>query len=58
MKKAGNGFVKNLHYFCLAGVIALGLMTIIATGAGDGGDKSTTEGSKWDSMVWDRDEWG
>jgi len=37
MKKAGNGFVKNLHYLCLAGVIALGLMTIVATGGGGGG---------------------
>ena len=37
MKKAGNGFVKNLHYLWLAGVVALGLMTIIATGGGGGG---------------------
>ena len=37
MKRVRNGFVKNLHYLCLAGVIAVGLMTIIATGGGGGG---------------------
>jgi hypothetical protein len=37
MKKARNGFAKNLHYLCLTGVIALGFMTIIATGGGGGG---------------------
>jgi hypothetical protein len=37
MKRVRNGFVKNLHYLCLAGVIALGLTTIIATGGGGGG---------------------
>ena len=36
MKKVRNGFVKNLHYLWLAGVIALGLMTIVATGGGGG----------------------
>jgi len=36
MKKVRNGFVKNLHYLCLVGVIALGLMTIVATGGGGG----------------------
>ena len=37
MKKARNGFIKNLRYICLTGVIALGLMTIVATGGGGGG---------------------
>lgn len=37
MKKSRDGFIKNLHYFCLTGVIALGLMTIVATGGGGGG---------------------
>ena len=40
MKKLRNGFVKNLQYFCLIGVIALGLMTIVATGGGGGGGGS------------------
>ena len=30
-----NGLIKNLRYLCLASVITLGLMTIIATGGGD-----------------------
>ena len=38
MKKARNGFVKNLHYLCLVGVIALGLITIVGSNGGDGGD--------------------
>jgi len=37
MKKARNGFTKTLPYLCLAGVIALGLMTIVGTGGGGGG---------------------
>jgi hypothetical protein len=37
MKKVTNGFVKSLHYLCLAGVIAIGLMTIVATGGGEDG---------------------
>jgi hypothetical protein len=37
MKKSRNGLVKNLHYLCLVGVIALGLMTIVGTGGGGGG---------------------
>jgi hypothetical protein len=37
MKKTRNGFVKNLHYLSLVGIIALGLMTIVATGGGGGG---------------------
>jgi len=37
MKRVKNGFIRNLHYLCLVGVIALGLMTIVATGGGGGG---------------------
>jgi hypothetical protein len=37
MRRIGNEFVKNLHYLCLTGVIALGLLTIVATGGGGGG---------------------
>jgi hypothetical protein len=37
MKKARNGFIKNLRYMCLIGVIALGLMTIVGSNGGDGG---------------------
>jgi hypothetical protein len=44
VKKARHSVVKNLHYLCFVGIIALGLMTIIATGGGggdgDGGDSS------------------
>lgn len=35
MKKARNGFVKNLRYLCLIGVVALGLMTVVGTGGND-----------------------
>jgi hypothetical protein len=38
MKRSRNGFIKNLRYLCLVGVIALGLMTIVGTGGGGGGD--------------------
>ena len=37
MKKSRNGFIKNLRYLCLIGVIVLGLMTIVATGGSGGG---------------------
>jgi len=36
MKKVIIGLAKNLNYLCLVGVIALGLMTIVATGGGGG----------------------
>jgi len=42
MRNVRNGFVKNLSYLCLVGVIALGLMTIVATGGG-GGDVGDAE---------------
>ena len=35
MKRLRNEFFKHLHYLCLAGVIALGLMTIVATTGND-----------------------
>ncbi len=37
MKRLRNEFFKHLHYLCLAGVIALGLMTIVATTDNNGG---------------------
>lgn len=37
MNKARNGFIKNLRYLCLTGVVALGFITIVATGGGGGG---------------------
>ena len=40
MTKAKNGFIKNLPYLCLVGVIALGLMTIVGTGGGGGGGEA------------------
>lgn len=42
MKKAQNGFIKNLHHLCLVGVIALGLITVVGTGGGDGDGGSGT----------------
>jgi len=47
MQKARNGFIKNLRYLCLIGIIALGLMTIIGTngGGGDNGDGDNGNGS-------------
>ena len=37
MRKVRNGFIKNLHYLCLIGIIALGLMTIVGSNGGGGG---------------------
>jgi type IV pilus assembly protein PilY1 len=45
MKKARNAFLKNLYYLCLVGVIALGLMTFVATGCGGGGGGSSEGGA-------------
>ena len=43
MKKVRDRFIKNLHYFFLIGVVALGLMTIVGSGGGgDGGGGGTT----------------
>jgi hypothetical protein len=41
MKRVKNGFVKNLHYLCLAGVIVLGFITIVGTGGGGGSGNSS-----------------
>ncbi len=51
MKKVRNGLIKNLHYFCLIGVIALGLMTIVGTGGGGGGGGSSSESEPSESSV-------
>ena len=42
MKKSGTKSIKDLRYLCLVGVIALGLMTIVGTGGGDGGGGDET----------------
>ena len=42
MMKVRNGFIRNLHYLCLIGVVALGLMTIVGTGGGGGGGTSVS----------------
>jgi len=42
MKKARNGFIRTLRYFCLLGVIVLGLITIVGTGGGGGGKSTGT----------------
>jgi hypothetical protein len=44
MLRARNGFIKNLPYICLMGVIALGIMTIVGTGGGDGDDGNGSGG--------------
>jgi len=38
MKKKKNGLLRAFWYICMAGVFALGLMTIISTGGGGGDD--------------------
>jgi outer membrane protein assembly factor BamB len=43
MKKAGNNLIKNFSYLFLISVIALGLMSIVATGGGGGGDGSPNQ---------------
>ena len=42
MKKTGKGFISNLRYLCLVGVIAVGLMTIVGSNGGGGGGGTTT----------------
>ncbi|MFH1963829.1 MAG: VWA domain-containing protein [bacterium] len=44
MKKIRKRLVKNLNYLCLAGVIALGFMTIVGTGGGGGGGGNGSAG--------------
>jgi len=55
MKKSRNGFVKNLHYICLIGVIALGLMTIVGTGGGGGGGGTSVSTDTGDTDQTDTD---
>ena len=56
MKKSRNGFVKNLHYICLIGVIALGLMTIVGTTGCGGGGGGGGEGEGGGSDIGGTDE--
>jgi len=42
MKKPRKSFIKDLTFLCLVGVIALGLLTIVGTGGGDGGEGQTS----------------
>ena len=57
-----------LRYLVLGPIIALGLLSIIATGGDSDDDKlgigttrtptpTPTGSSNWDEMVWDRDNW-
>jgi len=62
MKKARDRFIKNLRYFCLIGVIALGLMTIIGTGGGGGGAPPPDLGTapkinNVELLKWDGNDW-
>jgi hypothetical protein len=45
MKNGKGGLIKNLRYFCLVSVIALGLMTIVGSngGGGDGGHSGSKQ---------------
>ena len=53
MKKPRTILIKNLHYLCLVGVIALGLITIVGSngGGGDGGTSTTTTGTTTDNTT-------
>lgn len=42
MKKAKSGFVKNVRYLCLIGVITLGLIAIVGSNGGDEDNGETT----------------
>jgi len=44
MKKGKNVIIKNLRYFCPVGVIALGLIMVIATCGGDGDGEEGVDG--------------
>ena len=55
-----------LRYLVLGPIIAVGLLSIIATGGDSDDDKlgigtrptpAPTGSSNWDEMVWDRDNW-
>ena len=46
MKKLKNGFVKNLHYICVIGVIAIGLLTIVGTGGGGDGNPAKEDSGR------------
>ena len=57
MKKAGSMFIKNLRYFCLVGVIVLGLMTIVGTGGGGGSDGTDNSDAASKLIVQDHALW-
>ena len=51
--------MKKLCFRFLIGLIlALFIGFITINCGGDGDDSTPPKSSKWDSMVWDRDEWG
>ena len=45
MKKVINGLATNLPYFCLAGVIVFGLITIVGSNGGGEGDGTGGDGT-------------
>ena len=67
MKKKKRRLFESFRYICLVSLIVLGLITIVATGGGGGGGGGggveppppppPQEGSRWDEMSWDQDEW-
>ena len=52
MKKLKNAFIKGLNYLCLTGVVALGFITIVATGGGGGGSDHDENNNVDDRTVW------
>jgi outer membrane protein assembly factor BamB len=40
MKGFRNGFINNIRYLCLIGVVALGLMALVGSNGGDGGTET------------------
>jgi hypothetical protein len=56
MKKLRNLLMKNFQYLCIVSVIALGLMTIVGTGGGDGGGDSPIQTCVDVSGTWNTTE--
>ena len=52
MKKLKNAFIKGLNYLCLTGVVALGFITIVATGGGGGGSNHDENNTGDGRTVW------
>jgi hypothetical protein len=58
MKRVRNGFIKNLRYVCLIGVIAFGLITIVGSNGGDGKGGGGTTPGLYDEAIYGIDVYG